>query len=160
MNYSLPGSSVRGIFQFRILEWVAISSSRESSLRRALTHISCVFCTAGGFLPAEPSGKPLFYTLLLFSHPVMSNSATPTHCSMPGLPVCHHLSELVQVHVHCISDAVQPSHPLTPSSPFALDLSQHQGFFQWVICLHQMTKILELQLQHQSFQWIFRVDLP
>ena len=42
----------------------------------------------------------------------------------------------------------------------AFNLSQHQGLFQWVICLHQMTKILELQLQHQSFQWIFRVDLP
>ena len=55
---------------------------------------------------------------------------------------------------------MQPSHPLTPSSPSALNLSQHQGLFQWVVCSHQMTKILELQLQHQSFQGIFRVDLP
>ena len=84
----------------------------------------------------------------------------PMSCSMPGFPVLHHLLEFAQVHVHCISDAIQPSHPLTPSSPSALSLSQHQGLFQWVSCSHQMTKILELQLQHQSFQWLFRVDLP
>ena len=70
------------------------------------------------------------------------------------------LQEFAQVHVHCISDAIQPSHPLRPSSPAALNLSQHQRLFQLVICSHQMIKILELQLQHQSFQWIFRVDLP
>ena len=50
------------------------------------------------------------------------------------------------------------SHPLTPSSPFAFKLSQHQGLFQWVSSSHQVTKVLVLQLQHQSFQWIFRVD--
>ena len=83
----------------------------------------------------------------------------PTDCSRPGLSVPHHLPEFAHVHVHCIADAVQPSHPLTLSSS-ALNLSQHQGFFQWVVRLHQITKILELQLQHQSFQWIFTVDLP
>ena len=50
--------------------------------------------------------------------------------SMPGLPVLHHLPEFAQVHVHCISDAVQPSHLLMPSSPSALNLSKHQGLFQ------------------------------
>ena len=70
------------------------------------------------------------------------------------------LLEFAQVHVHCISDAVQPSHPLTPSCPSALNLSQHHGLFQWVICSCQVTKIPELQLQHQSFWWLFRVDLP
>ena len=84
----------------------------------------------------------------------------PMDCSTPGLPVPHHLPDFAQAHAHCISDAVQPSHLLTPSSPSALSLSQHQGLFHWVICLHQMTKILELQLQHQSFQRILRVDLP
>ena len=78
-------------------------------------------------------------------------------CSTLGLPVLHHLPEFAQVHVHCISDAIQPSHPLTPSSP-VLNLSQHQGLFQWVGSSHQVAKVLELQLQHQSFQWIFRVD--
>ena len=85
---------------------------------------------------------------------------TPMDCSMLGLPVPHCLSKFAEVHVHCISDAIQPSHPLTPSSPSALNLSQHQGFFHWVSCLLQMTKILELQFQYQFFQWIIRVDLP
>ena len=78
MNCSPPGASVLGVFQLRILEWVAMSSSRESSLPRNLTHISCVFGSAGGFSPAEPSGKPPFYTLLLLScRPVMSDSLQP-----------------------------------------------------------------------------------
>ena len=61
--------------------------------------------------------------------------------SMPGLPVPHHLPKFTQVHVHCISDATQPSHPLAPSFTSALNLSQHQGLFQWVSCSHEMTKI-------------------
>ena len=70
----------------------------------------------------------------------------PMDCSSPGLPVPHHLLEFAQVHVHCIGDAVEPS--LMPSAPSALDLSQHHGLFQGVVCSHQMTKILELQLQY------------
>ena len=81
-------------------------------------------------------------------------------CSIPGLSVPHHLPKFAQVQVHCIGDAIQPSLPLKTSSPSALNLSQHQGFFQSVSCSHQMTKILEFQLQHQSFQEIFRVDFP
>ena len=65
-------------------------------------------------------------------------------CSTPGLPVPHHLLEFAQVHVHFIDNAVQPSHPLMPSSPSALNHSQHQVLFQWVVCSHQMTRILEL----------------
>ena len=80
----------------------------------------------------------------------------PMDCSTPGLPVPHHLLGFAQVHVHCISDAIQSYHPLMLSSLSALSLSQHQGLFQWVFHSHRMTKILELQLQHQSFQWIFR----
>ena len=78
-------------------------------------------------------------------------------CSMPGFPVHHQLPELAPTHVHWVSDAIQPSHPLLSPSP-AFSLSQHQGLFQWVSSLHQVAKALELQLQHQSFQWIFRVD--
>ena len=74
------------------------------------------------------------------SHPTLCD---PMDCSTPGLPVPHHLPEFAQIHIHCISDAIQPSHPLTLSSP-ALSLSKHQGLYQWVGCLHQMTKILEL----------------
>ena len=57
---------------------------------------------------------------------------TPMDCSTPGLPVPHHLPKFAQVHVHCISDANKPFHPLTSSSPFALNLSQHQGLLQSV----------------------------
>ena len=79
-------------------------------------------------------------------------------CSTPGLPVHHQLPELVQTHVHWVSDAIQPSHPLSSPSPPAFNLSQHQGLFQWVSSLHEVAKVLEFQLHHQSFQWIFRTD--
>ena len=78
--------------------------------------------------------------------------------STPGFPVLHHLPELAQTHVHRVSDAIQPSHPLSPPSPPAFSLSQHQGLFQGVSSLHQGAKVLELQLQHPSFQRVFRVD--
>ena len=81
---------------------------------------------------------------------------TPMDCSMLGLPVPHCLSKFAEVHVHCISDAIPPSHPLASSSPSTLNLSQHQRLFQRVGCSYQVTEILELQ--HQSFQWVFRVD--
>ena len=82
----------------------------------------------------------------------------PVDCSTPGFPVLHRLPEFTQTHVHWVGDAIQPSHPLSPPSPPALNLSQHQGLFQWVGSSHQVAKVLELQFQHQSFQWIFRVD--
>ena len=81
------------------------------------------------------------------------------NCSMPGFPVHHQLLELARTHVHWVGDAIQPSHPLSPPSPPALNLSEHQGLSQWVISLHQVAKVLEFQLQHKSFQWIFRTDV-
>ena len=79
-------------------------------------------------------------------------------CRTPDFPVLHQLPELAQTHVHRVGDAIQPSHPLLSPSP-AFSLSQHQGLFKWVSSLHQVAKVLEFQLQHQSFQWIFRTDL-
>ena len=81
----------------------------------------------------------------------------PMDCSIPGFPALHHLPELAQTQVHWVDNAIQPPHPLSTPSP-AFNLSQHQGLFQWVSSSHQVAKVLELQLQHQSFQWIFRVD--
>ena len=83
----------------------------------------------------------------------------PMNHSMPGLPVHHQLLESTQTHVHWVSDANQPSHPLSFPSPPALNLSQHQGLFLWVSSSHQVAKGLEFQLQHQSFQWTPRTDL-
>ena len=81
----------------------------------------------------------------------------PMYCSRPGFPVLHYLLEFAQTHIHWVDDAIQPFHPLSPSSP-ALNLSQHQGLVQGIGFSHQVAKVLELQLQHQSFQWIFRTD--
>ena len=78
-------------------------------------------------------------------------------CSTPGFPVHLQLPKLAWTHVHRVSDAIQPSHPLSSPSP-TFNLSQHQGLFQWVSSLHQVAKVLEFHLQHQSFQWIFRTD--
>ena len=76
--------------------------------------------------------------------------------STPGFPVHHQLLELAQTHVHWVSDAIQSSHPLLSPSPPAFNLSQHQGLFKWLSSLHQVAKVLEFQLQHQSFPWTFR----
>ena len=82
----------------------------------------------------------------------------PMDCSTPGFHVLHHLPEFARAHVHLVGDAIQQSHPLSSPSPPALWISQHQGLFKWVSSLQQVAKVLEFQLQHQSFQWIFRVD--
>ena len=88
----------------------------------------------------------------------------PTFCdpmnrSMPGLPVHHQLLEFTQTHAQRVGDAIQPSHPLSSPSPPAPNPSQYQGLFQWVNSSHQVAKVLEFQLQHQSFQWTPRTDL-
>ena len=83
----------------------------------------------------------------------------PMDCSTPGFPVHHQLPELAQTHVHRVSDAIQPSHTLSSPSPSAFSISQHQSLFQSINSSHQVAKVLEFQLQHQSFQWILRTDL-
>ena len=89
------------------------------------------------------------------SYPTLWN---PMYSSMPDFPVHHQLLEPTQTHVHNISDAIQPYHPQLSPSPPTINLSQHQGLFQWVGSSHQVAKVLEFQLQHQSFQWVFRTD--
>ena len=102
---------------------------------------------------------------LLLSHQFSSvTQSCPTlHDLMdrrtPGLPVHHQLLEFTQTHLHWVSDAIQPSHPLLSPSPPAFNLSQHQGLFKWISTLDQVAKVLEFQPQHQSFQWILRVDV-
>ena len=98
--------------------------------------------------------------LLQFSSVAQS---CPTLCnpmsrSTPGLPVHHQLPEFTQTHVHWVSDAIQPSHPLSSPSPPAFNLSRHQGLFKWLSSLHQVAKVLEFQLQHQSLKSTPRTD--
>ena len=86
----------------------------------------------------------------------------PMDCSTPGLPVHHQVPEFTQTHVYWVGDAIHrqmPSRPLSSPSPPAFNLSQHQALFRWFSSSHQVAKVLEFQLQHQSFQWIFRTDL-
>jgi len=82
----------------------------------------------------------------------------PMNRSTSGLPVHHQLPELIQTHVHRVGDAIQPSHPLSSPSPPAPNPSQHQGLLQWVSSSHHVAKVLEFQLQHQSFQRTPRTD--
>ena len=78
--------------------------------------------------------------------------------SVPGFPVLHCPPGFAQTHVHWVTDAIQPSLPLPSPSPPAFNLSQASGVFQWDGCSHQMAKVLDLQFQQQSFQWLFRID--
>ena len=84
--------------------------------------------------------------------------ATPWTATHQASLVYHQLPELAQTHVHRVSDAIQPSHRLSSTSSPAFNLSQHEGLFQRVSSSHQGAKVLEPQLQHQYFQWIFRTD--
>ena len=95
----------------------------------------------------------IWQTLVQFSSVAQScpTLCKPMNCSTPGLPVHHQLLESTQAHVHRVGDAIQPSHPLSSPYPPAFNLSQHQDLFKWVSFLHQVAKILEFQLQHQSF---------
>ena len=82
----------------------------------------------------------------------------PMNCSTPGLPVHHQLLEFTQTRIHWVSDAIQPSHPLSSPSPPAPNPSQHQALFQWVNSSHEVAKVLEFQLWHHSFQRNPRAD--
>ena len=114
-------------------------------------------------------GKIIYFTTVSESHisSVQFSSVTqlcPTLCdpmnsSTPGLPVHHQLPEFTQTNVHRVGDAIQPSHPLSSPSPPAPNPSQHQSLFQWVSSSHEVAKVLEFQLQHQSFQWTPRTGL-
>ena len=74
----------------------------------------------------------------------------PMDCSTPGFPVPHHLPEFAQIHVHWIRDAIQPSHPLPPTFPFAFNLPQYQGLFQWVSFSHQVAKYWSFSISHSN----------
>ena len=82
----------------------------------------------------------------------------PVNHSTPGFPVHHQLSESTQNHVRWVDGAIQPSHPLLSPSLPGFNLSQHQGLFQWVSSSYQVAKVLEFQLQHESFHWTPRTD--
>ena len=102
----------------------------------------------------------LLFVLSQFSSVAQSclTLCDPTDCGTPGFPVHHQLLELTQTYVHWVGDAIQPSHSLLSPSPPAFNHSQHQGLFKLVHSSYQVARVLKFQLQHQSFQWIFRAD--
>ena len=108
----------------------------------------------------EQTFWPTPYNMGTFSSVAQScpTLCDPMNRSMPGLPVHHQLPEFTQTHVHWVSDAIQPSHPMSSPSPPTFNLSKHQGLFKWVSSSHQVAKILEFPLHHPSFQWIFRTN--
>ena len=105
--------------------------------------------------PTEPISSVQFSSVAQ-SCPALCD---PMNRSTPGLPVHHQLPEFTQTHVHRVSDAIQPSHPLLSPLPPASNPSQHQSLFQWVNSSHEVAKVLEFQLQHHSFQRTLRADL-
>ena len=123
---NLAGSSVHGISQARILECVAILYSRGSSRHRDQTHVSFIVRWTFYYWA---TWEAIIGSSVQFSHSVVSDSLWPMDCSTPGFPVHHQLRELAQTHVHWVSDAIQPSHPLPPPSPPAFNLCQGQGLF-------------------------------
>ena len=131
---SPPGSSVDGILQARILEWVAISFSKGTfptqGSNSGLLHCRWILYWLGH------QGSPVFtFNDIAFSFICCSVTQScltlchPMDCSMPSFPVFHHLLELGQTYVHWVGDAIQPSHPLSSPSPPAFNLSQDQGLF-------------------------------
>ena len=139
MDYSTPGLPVHP-------QIPKFAQTRSIKLVMPSNHL--ILCRPLLFLPPIPPSIRVF-----------SNESTLCmDCSTPCLPVHHQLPKLTQTHVHWVGDAIQPSHPLlSPSSP-AFNLSQHQGLFQGVNSSHEVAKVSEFQLQHQSFQWTFRTD--
>ena len=155
-----PGSSVHGISRQQYWNGSPFPSPGDlPNWEKCAPQIhSC--STAGEFLPLSYEGSPGRRVKSVVSLPQLCPTlCNPMDCSTPGFPVHHQLPEFTQTHVHRVGDAIQPFHPLSSPSFPAFDLSQHHGLFQWVSSSHQVAKVLELQLQHQFFQWTPRTDL-
>ena len=104
------------------------------------------FFTAFSYSPQCPIiDMSTIFSWVQFSCSVLSTLCNPMNRSTPGLPVHHQLPEFTQIHAHRVSDAIQPSHPLSSLSPPAPNPSQHQSLFQWVSSSHEMAKVLEFQ---------------
>ena len=146
---------------FHFLETTVINNLTWYSQSENFCISVCCCCSATKLCPTLLWPHGLWPTRVL-SQSVQSLSCVwlcnPMDCCTPGLPVHHQLLEFTQTHVHWVSDAIQPSHPLLSPSP-TFNLSQHQELFQWVSSSHKVAKVLEFQLQHQSFQWTLRTDL-
>ena len=183
--YQAPPWDEEGkIFQARVLEWIAISFSRGYSRVRNGTWVSrtagrhfTIWVTGEAHINSYgfvkyPSLYKMFHSIVFYwryspklcklqfssvsqLYPTLCD---PIDCRTLGFPVHHQLWGLTQTQIHWVGDAIQPSHLLLSPSPSAFNLSQHHVLSNWISSLHQVAKVLEFQLQHQSFQWILRTD--
>ena len=132
-------------------------SDKTYGLRRH-THTQFRELAKPSYIAIDSQDSLLWLSSVQFSHTVVSDSLRPHGLQHTRPPCPSPLSEFTQTYVHWVSDAIQSSNPPSSPSPPSFNLSQHQGLFKWVSCLHQVAKILEFQLQHQFFQWTFRTD--
>ena len=139
---SPPGSPVPGILQARTLEWVAISFSSAWEWKVKVKSFSRVRLSATPWTAAYQAPPSMGFSRQEY---------------WSGAPLPSPVLSLIHVQLFLTPRSAAHQAFLSPPYP-AFHLSQHQGLFQWVSSLHQVAKVLELQLQHQSFQWIFRVD--
>ena len=156
MDCSPPGSSVHGISQTRFpLQGIFLIQGS------ALADPCLLHWQADSLLLSHQGSPCCRFSSVQFSSVTKScpTLCDPMNHGTLGLPVHHQLLEFTQTHVHWVGDAIQPSHLLSSPSPPAFNLSQHKGLFRWVSSWHQVAKIPEFQLQHQSFQWTPRTDL-
>ena len=142
-----------------LVQWPEIMHSAKGKLIFISEHINSslvnVYLNMSISLQRFPINLTIQFSSVTQSCPTLWY---PMNHSTQGFPVHHQLPEFTQTHVHRVSDAIQPSHPLSSPSPPAFHLSQHQDLFRWISSSHQVAKVLEFQLQHQSFQWVFRTD--
>ena len=152
--------SIRGWFPLRLTDLIFLQSKGLSGVLSSIIVQRHQFFSTPSSLQSSshnhtwPLGNHQFSSFAQ-SCPILCD---PMNHSTPGPPVHHQLLEFTQTHVHWFGDAIQLSHPLLSPSPPTHNLFQHQDLFKWVSSLHQVAKVLEFQLQHQSFQWIFRAD--
>ena len=158
MDCSPPGSSVHGFSRKEYWSGLACPPSGIFPAQGSNLHLLCLLHWRAGSLPLAPPGKPIFRCSAQFSCSVVSESLHPHGLQHIRPPCPSPTPGACSTPVHWVGDGIQPSHPLSSPSPPALNLSQHQGLFQLVSSLHEVAKVLEFQLQHQSFQWIFRTD--
>jgi len=155
-------------WSFRI-DWfdlLAVQGTLESLLQHHILKISILWHSVFFMIqlshPYMTTGKTIALTRWKEGLSSVTQSCltlcNPFDCSMPCLSVHHQLPEFTQTHVHRDGDAIPPSHPLSSPSNLAFNFSQRQGLFKWVSSSHQVPKVLEFQLQHQSFQWLFKTD--
>ena len=161
MAYSTPGFTVSWSL-FTFMSIVLMVPSSHLILCHPLLFLRLIFPSIWVF-----SNKSAHHIAAAAAAKLLQSCPTlcdPTDCSTPGSPVLYYLPELAPTYVHWVGDAIPPSYSLLPPSPSpspsAFNLFQHQGLFQWIVSSNQVAKVLELPIQHQSFQWIFRTDFP